>query len=83
MEASETVEFVLFIIFVIVVFAALSTMCYVCKSDDILKDPSETYGEFNCGVLDYTLRYLKFKTSLARQIINQSGGFYFRLAHFS
>ena len=50
MEASETVEFVLFIIFVIVVFAALSTMC---KSDDILKDPSETDGEFNCGVSDY------------------------------
>ena len=60
MEASETVEFVLFIIFVIVVFAALSTMC---KSDDILKDPSETDGEFNCGVSNYFLRYLKFKTS--------------------
>ena len=83
MEASETVEFVLFIIFVIVVFAALSSMCYMCKSGDILKDPSETDGEFNCGVLYYILRYLKFKTSLARQIINQSGGFYFRLAHFS
>ena len=63
MEASETVEFVLFIIFVIVVFAALSSMCYMCKSGDILKDPSETDGEFNCGVSDYVLRYLRFKTS--------------------
>ena len=57
MEASETVEFVLD------VFAALSSMCYMCKSGDILKDPSETDGEFNCGVSDYVLRYLKFKTS--------------------
>jgi hypothetical protein len=63
MEASETVEFVLFIIIVIVVFAALLSMCYMCKSDDILKDPSETDGEFNCGVSHYILRYLKFKTS--------------------
>ena len=48
MHASETVEFVLFIIFVIVGFAALLSMCYMCKNGDILKDPSETDGEFNC-----------------------------------
>ena len=66
MEASETVEFVLFIIFVIVVFAALSSMCYMCKSGDILKDPSETDGEFNCGVSDYVLKSVHFKKPVTR-----------------